>query len=225
MKLPGFLDRAIARKFGSFTLDDPRPICAEARYTFFLPHLDEITAVRPGDLVKAIFRPTPNNRYYDAERMWVEVEVVASDGFTGRLVNQPFDIPQARLGTIVTVPRTHVLAVEWAEGREAPAVPEMATYWERCFVDDCVLRGACRVDYLYREDPDPSQDTYPDSGWRLRGSDAAILDDEHQGKAPQYVALGAVLNRDDSWLSLIDAPVGSAFKWDESTGQYRPVVD
>ena len=39
-------------------------------------------------------------------------------------------------------------------------------------------------------------DTYPDSGWRIRGA-AAFSDDTDEDAAPEYVALGAVLNKDD----------------------------
>jgi len=31
---------------------------------------------------------------------------------------------------------------------------------------------------------------------------------------PRYVALGAVLNQDDSWLHLIDEPVGARYMRD-----------
>lgn len=37
------------------------------------------------------------------------------------------------------------------------------------------------------------------------------------------VSLGAVLNQDDSWLDLIDAPVGSAFMRDFERDHYIPV--
>lgn len=63
-------------------------------------------------------------------------------------------------------------------------------------------------------------DEYPDSGWRIRGTSEAIEADEAAGRTPQYVALGAVLNEDDSWLSLVDEPVGSAFIRNLSTGYF-----
>ena len=34
-----------------------------------------------------------------------------------------------------------------------------------------------------------------------------------------------MLNRDDSWLELIDAPVGSAYMRDFDAGRYDPVAD
>ncbi len=37
-----------------------------------------------------------------------------------------------------------------------------------------------------------------------------------------YVALGAVLNRDDSWLAWIDEPVGTTLMRDFDTGRYVP---
>jgi hypothetical protein len=35
-----------------------------------------------------------------------------------------------------------------------------------------------------------------------------------------YVALGAVLNRDDSWIGWIDAPIGTALMRDFETNKY-----
>lgn len=64
-------------------------------------------------------------------------------------------------------------------------------------------------------------DRFPDSGWRIRGDMRAGL-----GKRKAaYVALGAVLNRDDSWLHLIDEPIGARFEKDFETGRFNPTVD
>ncbi len=77
-------------------------------------------------------------------------------------------------------------------------------------VDGCILAGE-PLDYLYCEEPDMTRqgDRYPDSGWRIRAAPDAIERDE---SGPEYIALGRVLNQDDRWLHLIDAPVGSAFQ-------------
>jgi hypothetical protein len=64
-------------------------------------------------------------------------------------------------------------------------------------------------------------DEFPDSGWRLRGDYRGLSDDEIEARKMSYVALGAVLNRDDSWIHLIEEPVGSAFLRNFETHQYE----
>jgi hypothetical protein len=83
-------------------------------------------------------------------------------------------------------------------------------------VDDCVLYEGVPVEYLYREMPDMQQDgdKYADSGWRIRGRQGAATDAEMDERKLSYVALGAVLNRDDSWIGWIDAPIGTALMRD-----------
>ena len=59
-----------------------------------------------------------------------------------------------------------------------------------------------------------------DSGWRIRGTNEAIAEDEGRGEPPVYVAIGAVLNADDRWLHLIDSATGTAFQWDSALQDY-----
>jgi len=208
----------------SYKIMDPRPIAAEAPYTFFLPHESELAALRVGDLVKITFEWEPPFVEYAAERMWVTVMKIDSDILMGTLENEPFEKDRMRVGDAVTFGRHNILAIRFADPVPNVRPPEYREYWERCLVDDCVLDGSAVVEYLYREEPDMGSagDKYPDSGWRIRGleNDGEDMDK----RTPQYVAVGAVLNKDDSWLSLIDAPVGSKFRRDFDTGEYRPVA-
>lgn len=52
-----------------YELTDPRPIAAEAPYTFYLPSSDVIASLEQGDFVKVIMRSIPPSENYDAERV------------------------------------------------------------------------------------------------------------------------------------------------------------
>ncbi|WP_067738593.1 immunity protein Imm33 domain-containing protein [Novosphingobium naphthalenivorans] len=211
-----------------FTLEDPRPIAAEAPYTFFLPSPEEIAAVGVDDLVKMVFVYGHETEKWSAERMWVTVTQVNGSELQGELGNQP-DEPTSplKLGDPVVFERHHILAIVWDKPENAPPEPQYREYWERCLVDQCVLDGEEPVEYLYREEPDMTQegDRYPDSGWRIRGRFGDLTDEQLAERTHAYVALGAVLNRDDSWLSWIDAPVGTALWRDFEAGAYAEVAD
>lgn len=202
-------------------LDDPRPIAAGAPYTFFLPHPDELAAVRPGDGIQAIFREIAGGRGYDAERMWVLVERIEDGDVIGTLDNEPIDMELIKLGDPVRIPITHAINTQLRGDGARPHVP-VRQYCERCLVDDCVVAGRCHADYLYREQPDMTRegDKYEDSGWRIRGTDSAIEEDRLAGREPHYIALGKVLNADDRWLHLIDREIGVAFQWDPDASDY-----
>jgi hypothetical protein len=198
-----------------YSLDDPRPIAREAPYTYFLPAEEELTAVGPRDMVQLVFRPDQPGEKWGAERMWVTVDTVDGDRLEGVLVNEPDDMACLSLGARVLFERQHIISIVWAENRETPPPPwnKPRQYWERCLVDSEVLTDGLWVWYLYREEPDMAlpDDEYPDSGWRIRAWHQDLSDEQLEERKPIYVALGKVLNEDDSWLHLIDEPVGSAF--------------
>jgi hypothetical protein len=209
-----------------YVLDDPRPIAAEAPYTYFLPARAELEALAEGDLVQLIFRPVPAREKWDAERMWVTIVAADDERLTGRLDTAPDDIPCLQLGDVVDFQRHHVIDCIWSETRvePPPSRPVVRDYWERCLVDRCVIKDRIPVHYLYREEPDFTQDgdKYPDSGWRIRGDYRGLTDEEIDVRECDYIAIGPVLNVDDSWLHLIDEPVGARFIRDWATGKFIP---
>ncbi|WP_165185737.1 immunity protein Imm33 domain-containing protein [Caulobacter soli] len=208
------------RLWGRYSLDDPRPIALAAPYTFPLPSEAEGQALTPGELVKLMFRSDPPGRKWDAERMWVKVTEVSPDGLVGVLDNDPYDMPQLRAGARIAFQAHHVIDIEWGDAAKgAMFVAPQRQIWDRCMVDRCVIEEGVAVSYVYRETPDLDQedDKFPDSGWRVRGDWRGLTDDEIDAREVDYVAIGVVLNKDDSWLHLLHEPVGSAFIRDFET--------
>jgi hypothetical protein len=207
----------------AYEILDPRPIAAEAPYTFFLPSPSEIAAVSKGDLVKLLFDYPHQTEKWAAERMWVIVESADAEDLRGVLDNNP-DEPTSPLkaGDQLLFKRHDILAIEWDNPNVAPAAEDYREYWDRCLVDQCVLDGEEPVEYIYREEPDmgSEEDKHPDSGWRIRGRMGSATDAEIDERKVAYVALGAVLNRDDSWIGWIDAPIGAALMRDFETNTY-----
>jgi hypothetical protein len=211
-----------------YAVDDPLPIAAGAPYTFYLPSAERLAAIMVGDQVKLIIRGVPPGTEYDAERMWVSVTAIDGDAMVGALDNQPFDISQLKPGDEIRFRRSDIIdATLEGDDRDRIGLVERREYWERCLVDNSVICDGDKVGYVYREEPDMTDpdDKYPDSGWRIRGESHLAVDGDEDGPTPKYIALGAVLNCDDSWLSLIDAPVGSAFMRNVATGEFVPYVD
>ncbi len=206
-----------------FHLRDADEAAAESPYTFFIPLKEERVEVSVGDLVKLGFEYEWETQEYGGERMWVIVTGKSGLSFTGTLANEPCE-KGLELGLPVSFAVGNILDIQWAEPERHSEFSEHRTYWERCLVDQCVIDGGVPVQYLYREEPEPIKDgeKYPDSGWRIRGKF------DHPGAPPlddrkiSYLALGAVLNGDDSFLHLLDSVAGSAFERDFETGEYNP---
>lgn len=126
-----------------------------------------------------MFEYTHEVEQWAGERMWVTVNGIEGDHLHGVLDN---DLDEStapvQLGDAVAFERHQILAIIWDKPQTAPQPLEYREYWERCLVDDCVLEGLEPVEYIYREQPDMAQegDTFPDSGWRIRGRQGDAMD-------------------------------------------------
>lgn len=198
----------------TWKLVDADPIAAENPYTFYKPSREVIARLRPGDVVKLIFRfESDDPDAPSAERMWVIVDECLADGhFRGRLDNQPRHIKDLHHLDEVTFSACHVINTQIDDDDNL-----VERYILRCFVTARVLEDGQKVGYLYREAPD--DDT--DSGWRFMAGDESetYMDD---AKNFSYVSLGAVLSRDDSFRDLLESPVGSVFVRHPETGLFEP---
>lgn len=187
----------------SWHLRDADPLAAESPYTFYKPSREVIAKVAVGEVVKLIFAFEPSGPDApSAERMWVTVDEICPDGsFVGRLDNDPACIVDLKHGEKITFSACHIIATDHDDADNL-----VEKYIKRCFVTNRVLQDGKPVGLLYREDPDCDDD----SGWRITANDESKAYLANSNNLA-YVSLGAVLRRDDSFRSLLDAAAGSAF--------------
>ena len=196
-----------------WTLRDATRAERESPYTFYRPSETILARLEPGDLVKVAFDFDPPEGGPSGERMWLEILSRSGDTFRGRLANEPTACPDLKFNDTVDFSTSHIISTQYAD----PKSDAMDRFFQRCFVSSAVMREGRPVGRLYREPPD----TEDDSGWRLMAGDEpdGFFDDS---KNILYIAIGAVLNRDDSFASLLDSPEGSAFER-SADGKYAPV--
>jgi hypothetical protein len=187
-------------------------LAAEYKYTFYKPSPEVLQKIQVGEVVKLIFRfESEDPDAPGAERMWVLVDGIHDQGrFVGRLNNEPRHIADLKLDDPVQFASCHIIATEHDDDDNL-----VEKYIKRCLVTNRVLREGKLAGYLYREEPDHEDD----SGWRITSNDES---DEYMedSKNSAYVSLGAVLNQDDSFVDLLESPVGSAFIRDSESGQF-----
>lgn len=194
----------------SWHLANADEIARQHKYTFYKPSSDAIERVVPGEVVKLIFQfESEDPEAPGAERMWVLVdETLDGTRFKGRLNNDPRYIHDLKLDDPVEFESCHIINTEHDDDI-------VERYIKRCFVTKRVLNEGHKVGYLYREQPDDEKD----SGWRITSN---TENDEYMDDPGNvaYVSLGAVLSKDDSFVSLLGLPAGSAFIRDRSTGEF-----
>lgn len=161
--------------------------------------------------------------------MWIRVSHATTEWVEGTLESTPFDMPLLPRGSRIKLPRTHVIDVIFDEGNVnlEPKEPPLRQYWDRCMVDQCVLDSELTVGYLYREEPNMGKpdDKFPDSGWRIRGDMRGATRKTLDCRKHAYIALGKVLNEDDSWIHLIDEPIGARFEKNYTTGIFERISE
>jgi hypothetical protein len=187
----------------------------EYPYTFYKPSKENISKLVVGSQVKLIFEfDNPEAEGPSAERMWVTVTEIDGERFQGELDNEPMHLKALKLGDPVKFESRHIINTNIDEA--GPSI--VSKYRPRCFVTAKVLYDGGTVGYIYREEPEEEDD----SGWRIAAGNES---DEYMDDAENifYVSLGAVLNRDDSFVHLLDCVPGSAFERDLQSGQFKPV--
>jgi hypothetical protein len=201
----------------SWRLENADAIAASNKYTFFKSPPEAIALVRPNDIVKLIFVVDSDDpEAPHAERMWVIVDRVEADGrFLGRLDNAPDWIDDLKCGDEVTFDASHVINTPYDSHDNL-----VERYIKRCFVTQRILRDGARVGYLYRAEPDNDKD----SGWRITANDES---DDYMADADNaaFVSLGRVLSKDDSFIGLLDAPIGASFARDARTDTFVRLAD
>ena len=211
--------------FGTYVVDDIRETAKASPYTFYVPPKARLNAVSIGDSVKIVIRSIPQSHEYDAERVWVDITAISGEDWEGKLANIPFDIPQLKLNEIIMFKSWNVIDTKWKDPEKEKTLPAQPSkqIWDRCMVDQEVLDGTARVGYIYREEPDLAgeNDKYPDSGWRIRADVRDLTDEEYENPKPAYIAIGKVLNQDDSWLDLVDSEIGSKFLRNQETEKFE----
>jgi hypothetical protein len=196
----------------SWSLVNADELVSQYKYTFYKAPRNLIEKVSIGEVVKLIFRfESDDPEAPGAERMWVLVDEIGQDGtFKGRLDNDPKYIQDLKAEDPISFSACHIINTEHDDDDNL-----VERYIKRCFVTNRVLNDGVRAGYLYREEPDEEKD----SGWRITANDESdeYMDDSNNCA---YVSLGAVLTKDDSFIHLLDSPIGSAFVRDNETGEF-----
>ncbi|WP_183581124.1 immunity protein Imm33 domain-containing protein [Mucilaginibacter sp. X5P1] len=209
-------------EYKSWSLDNAVEIQKEFPYTFYRPPDEIIDSLKPGDLVKLIFRfESDEPDVPAAERMWVIIEIINEDGsFVGKLNNDPFHIKDIKLGNKVRFSRQHIIQYNTLNDLDIKDTNDISKYLKKCFVSNHIMHDGYKVGRLYWEEPEDENET----GWTFMG-DYETQEYVDDSKNLQYIAIGKVLNIDDSFINLLDEPVGSEFVRDDITGTFFKIED
>ncbi len=200
------------RPAGNWWLDNAEKIADANPYSFWLPSLEVLQQLAPGNQVKLIFAfESDDPDALTAERMWVTVDEVSGSEFRGTLDNEPQYMTQIDIGEAIEFSACHIIDTDIKD----PSCDEFERYFKRCYVTHRIIEDGEKPGYAYREQPDHEDD----SGWRFLIGDES---DEYMNDAANtsYIAVGKVLNLDRTLVSIFDEADGS-WQWLESAKSWE----
>jgi len=200
-------------------LEDARELAEAAPYTFYVPSPEVIARLRPGDMVKLIFRHDEDDE--SGEALWLRLSEVDSDEFIGLLDSTPAATPDLQPGDEIEFNVYHIIDTQL----EDPVPNIVQQYAPTCFVTRRVYDDEQPVGALYRESPDEMEEEMPNfSGWNIMAGDE---DDDYLDNPDNwvYVSLGSVLDIDDRIIDILDAPYDSEFEYDPESDSFVEVED
>ncbi len=103
----------------------------------------------------------------------------------------------------------HIISVLEPKFSSAEDDHAEARAFSRCRVDPAIIDDGARIGTIERLAPDPGEGArFSDTGWRIFAEGAPRPDADDM----LYLAIGVVLNKDDSILPYLDAPVGTSLR-------------
>lgn len=203
-------------------LEDVRDLVEAAPYTFYIPSPEVIARLQPGDTVKLSF--VSDDEDVDdviTEQLWVRITEIIGDEFRGELDSEPEAIPELQAGDDIEFASDHIIDTQLDD----PVPNLVQQYAPYCFVTSRVLEDEQPVGALYRENPAEAGDELAQfSGWNIMAGDEddAYLDNSDNW---HYVPLGTVLDIDDRFIDVLDAPFDSEFEYDPEQDAFVEVED
>lgn len=203
-------------------LEDVRDLVEVAPYTFYLPSPEVIAMLQPGHTVKLYFVCDDDEPgEVVTEQLWVRITAIDGDEYRGELDSEPEVISELRAGDEIEFVSDHIIDTQLND----PIPNIVQQYASNCFVTGRVLDDEHPVGALYRESPAEADDELPlFSGWNIMAGDEddAYLDNPDNW---HYVPLGDVLNIDDRFIDVLDAPFDSEFEYDPEQDSFVEVED
>lgn len=171
--------------------------------------------LKAGDLVKLVFFSDSDTDGYKGERMWVEITDRNKENFVGKLDNEPYHLKSLKLGQILHFGTEHICDTEYEDDDAA----KMDYYFDTLVTVSNDVLERNEFNFLLKDKPNEPND----SGWVIF---SGYEEDEFNSNPDnfQIVALGVVLNVDDSILAFINETPLCAYERNEF-GQFDKIHD
>lgn len=187
----------------------------ESPYTFYKPSKEVIDSLEVEDLVKLIFFVESDEDGYSGERMWVEIIERNSNHFVGKLENEPYRLKDLNSGQLIHFRTEHICETEYEDEESI----QLDYYLDTLITVNIDVFDKNEFNFLLRDQSNDDND----SGWVVL---SGYEEDEFSNNPDnfQIVALGVILNIDDSILSFINEPPLCAYERNKN-GQFEKIED